>query len=284
MLSNSQLRQLDYLRKKELKLIEKARLPLQIRIQMIHNNAVDEKVLDYYDDVDYRRESGGTPVYNEQILTSEIGALNRIATQQDFNRLLKSSMITPDNISKLQAANKAKGLADKVTKVEVERALKNLNHIEKVLQSTEVQIDVYKNLITKLPRQVSRLDILEKALAKGENLKGKKLGFKEMDRMSKGLEGYKNNRKRLDMAIIENDQAQREGMGPLKSKKVWNWSQLENTRHEKMDNAEVDLYSKFTVTNEQNGDVDYLEFPRDIENDMNNCSNICNCQCEYEII
>ena len=36
---------------------------------------------------------------------------------------------------------------------------------------------------------------------------------------------------------------------------------------------------KFEVLNEQTGDLDFLLFPGDIDNDDHNCSNICNCQC-----
>lgn len=277
------MRKLDYLNHKKLHLIQKARLPLQIRIQMIHNNAVDEKILEYYDDVNYKRE-GGTPAYNEQVLTSEIGALNRVATQQDFNRLLSNSLITPDDITRLQASNKARGLADRITKVEVERTLKNLDHItNEILPSVDVNIQEYKNLVKKVPRQVSRLDILEKALAKGENFKGKKYGVKELDRLSRDLEKYKAHNSELDTALLENEQARREGFEPLKSKKVWVWSQLERTRHLGMEGQEVGLYDKFTVVNDLNGDTDYLRFPGDIDGDMHGCSNICNCACSYVI-
>lgn len=250
---------------------------------MIHNNAVDEKILEYYDDVNYKRE-GGTPAYNEQVLTSEIGALNRVATQQDFNRLLSNSLITPDDITRLQASNKARGLADRITKVEVDRTLKNLDHItNEILPSVDVNIQEYKNLVKKVPRQVSRLDILEKALVKGENFKGKKYGVKELDRLSRDLEKYKAHNSELDTALLENDQARREGFEPLKTKKVWVWSQLERTRHLGMEGQEVGLYDKFTVVNDLNGDTDYLRFPGDIDNDMNGCSNICNCACSYVI-
>ena len=83
---------------------------------------------------------------------------------------------------------------------------------------------------------------------------------------------------------MENKQAEREGYGPLNQEKVWIWSQLEHTRHSDMDGESVGLTEKFEVTNEVTGDVDYLRFPQDIDFDHNNCSNICNCHCSYEII
>ena len=64
--------------------------------------------------------------------------------------------------------------------------------------------------------------------------------------------------------------------------KEWLWTPNERTRHEGMDGHDpIPLEEKFTVVNDATGDTDYLLFPRDIGNDANNCSNTCNCLCEY---
>ena len=55
------LNQLTYLKQKKMHYILKAKNPLFVKIQMIYNNAVDEKILTYYDDVDTLRENGGIP-------------------------------------------------------------------------------------------------------------------------------------------------------------------------------------------------------------------------------
>ena len=277
------LQKLDYLNTHRLQVIQKARTPLYVKIQMIYNEAVDEKVLTYYDDVDTLRENGGILSYNEALLTTEIGNLNRIATKQDFERLMKHSLIDPDSITKMMMNNKAAEIANKVTSVEVERALKNLDYIEQVLGDVEFKINTYKELTKKLPRTVSRLDILEKAQAKGENFKGRKLSHPELKNLAKGIQKYKDNCEQYETALMENSQVQREGFEPLKTKKVWVWSRLEKTRHLNMDGQTVDLDKKFRVENDITGDVDYLRFPGDIDNDMNSCSNICNCGCSYVI-
>ena len=65
----------------------------------------------------------------------------------------------------------------------------------------------------------------------------------------------------------------------IHTQKIWIWSRLENTRHSEMDNQTVNINGKFEVLNEVTGDLDFLLFPGDIDNDDHNCSNICNCKC-----
>ena len=267
-----------YLKQQRMHYILKAKNPLFVRIQMIYNRAVDEKVLTYYDDVDTLRD-GGVPAYNESVLTTQIGNLNRIATTQDYQRLMSHSLIDPDSITKLMMNAKAKNVADKVTKLEVERSLKNLDYIEQTLKDVELRVDTYKELTKKLPKTVSRVDILQKASDKGVMFDGRKL--KDPDKLALELQRYQTHKADYDKALMENDQASREGLKPLKSKKVWMWTPNERTRHENMDEQTVDLDAKFTVVNDVTGDTDYLLFPRDIENDRNGCSNTCNCYDKY---
>ena len=83
--------------------------------------------------------------------------------------------------------------------------------------------------------------------------------------------------------MMENRQADREGYGMINETKSWISSQLEKTRHQGMDGETIPITEKFEVINEVTGDVDYLLFPGDVSNDHNNCSNICNCGCTYDI-
>ena len=273
----------DYLFKRRMAIIQKAHLPLQIRLQRIMNQAIDEKVLSLYDDVDEDIQTGYTaPAYKEEILLAEIGRQNLLATNQDMTRLLDRSIVNQNHITNMEKYNASKKISDRITKVEVERINKNLEYVEKTLQEAELDIARYKNLVDKLPKQVSRQDILEKALAKGSNYKGREYSYKELNRLSRDLEKYKSNAMRYEKGIIENQQANREGLPVPNVMKTWIWSTLERTRHREMDGETVRFTEKFTVTNEVTGDVDYLRFPRDIENDHNNCSNVCNCQCEWD--
>lgn len=267
-------------------IIQKAHLPLQLRIQMIHNRAVDEKVLRFHDDYDDEFIDKPTvPAYSEEVLIAEIGRENLLATSKDFERLLQRSIVTQDNITRMEQMNASRKISDKITKVEVERVNKNLQTVEKILNEADFDLKVYKELIQKMPTQVSRQDILEKAVRDGQNFRGREYSYKELKNLSRDLEQYKDNALRYEEGMMANRQADREGVPKPNTEKVWLWSQCEKTRHEGMvDSDPVRFTEKFEVVNDITGDVDYLRFPKDIENDSNNCSNICNCKCEWSSI
>ncbi len=270
----------DYLYNQRLVIIQKAHVPLQVRLQMLHNNIIDQRILELegeYDDEPVK------PSERTSLIFGEMGKENLLATNKDFQRLMRNSIVTQNHITQLEQLQASRSISDKITQVEIERVEKNLQYIEQTLSNAEVDIDKYKTLMEKMPRTVSRQDMLEKALTKGYNYKGREYSYKELNRLSRDLEKYKQNHLTYEKAKIENNQAQREGLGSVNQTKTWIWSTLEDTRHEELDGETVGLYEKFEVTNSKTGDVDYLRFPGDIDNDHNNCSNICNCGCSYEI-
>lgn len=270
----------DYLYNQRLVIIQKAHVPLQVRLQMLHNNIIDQRILELegeYDDEPVK------PSERTSLIFGEMGKENLLATNKDFQRLMRNSIVTQNHITQLEQLQASRSISDKITQVEIERVEKNLQYIEKTLSNAEVDIDKYKVLMEKMPRTVSRQDMLEKALTKGYNYKGREYSYKELNRLSRDLEKYKQNHLTYEKAKIENNQAQREGLGSVNQTKTWIWSTLEDTRHEELDGETVGLYEKFEVINSKTGDVDYLRFPGDIDNDHNNCSNICNCGCSYEI-
>lgn len=270
----------DYLYNQRLVIIQKAHVPLQVRLQMLHNNIIDQRILELegeYDDEPVK------PSERTSLIFGEMGKENLLATNKDFQRLMRNSIVTQNHITQLEQLQASRSISDKITQVEIERVEKNLQYIEKTLSNAEIDIDKYKTLMEKMPRTVSRQDMLEKALTKGYNYKGREYSYKELNRLSRDLEKYKQNHLTYEKAKIENNQAQREGLGSVNQTKTWIWSTLEDTRHEELDGETVGLYEKFEVINSKTGDVDYLRFPGDIDNDHNNCSNICNCGCSYEI-
>ena len=249
----------DYLHQKRIAVIQKAHLPLQIRLQRIMNQAIDEKVLSMYDEVDEDIQTGYTaPAYKEEILLAEIGRQNLLATQQDMNRLLNRSIVTQNHITNMEKYNASKQISDRITKIEVEQINKNIKYIEKTLEEAELDIAKYKNLVKKLPKQVSRQEMLQKALVKGSNYKGREYTYKELRRLSMDLERYKTANLHYQKGMIENRQANREGLPTPNTTKTWIWSRLERTRHEGMDGQTVRFGEKFEVTNEVTGVVDML--------------------------
>lgn len=271
----------EYLHHKRIAIIQKAHLPLQLKIQRIANKAVDERVLYYYNQTDI--DNYTVPAHKDEVLLSELGSANFLATYNDFTRLLNRSFVNQNHITNLEKYNASKQISDKITKVELDRINKNLQWVDKTLETTELNIDKYKSLIEKLPRQVSRQEILQKAEITGKNYKGREYSYKELRNLSRDLERYKTANMDYQKGMIENQQANREGLPTPNNTKTWIWSTLEKTRHEEMDGETVRFTEKFRVVNEVTGDVDYLRFPADIENDTNNCSNVCNCGCSYEI-
>ena len=264
-----------------MQIIQKAKTPLQIKIQRIGNKAIDEKILYHYGDTSM--DNYGTPYYKEEVLTQQIGAVNFLATYNDMSRLLNRSIVTENNITRMEKYNASKQISDKITKLEVERINKNLQYVEQTLKEAELNINKYKELIERLPSQVSRQELLERATIEGKNYKGKEYSYKELRNLSRDLERYKTAHLDYEVGMIENQQANREGLPTPNNSKTWIWSTLEDTRHSEMEGQTVRFGEKFEVVNERTGDTDYLRFPADIENDNHNCSNICNCACSYEI-
>lgn len=287
----------NYLANKRIAVIQKGHRRTYTKIQMVNNRLIDKYIIDYdneYSDPIY-------DPYDPKVIYGEIMQHNLAASQKDLQRILQHSVVTRNPQTELEATKVIRNVGDSLTKLEVERVVKNLNYVENVLETSNVDIKKYEALVEKLPREVSRKSVIEKCIVKQEDLPptrrqawlemnlergasyNKEYSYRELNQLSKDLERYKTNRLDYETAIMENKQAEREGYGKINESKTWIWSQLEKTRHQEMDGETIGLTEKFEVTNEVTGDVDYLRFPGDVDNDHNNCSNICNCGCSYEI-
>lgn len=287
----------NYLANKRIAAIQKGQRKTHTLIQFVNNRLVDKFILEYDSEIP-------TEVYDPykpENIHSEILGYNLMASQRDLQRILQHSVVTRNPQTEMEAVKVINSVGDSLTTMEVERVVKNLDYVQNVLETADVDIKKYEALVEKLPRQVSRKEVLEKCITGGEELPAskrqawlernlrrgasynKKYSYRELNQLSRDLERYKTHRLDYETAIMENKQAEREGYGEVNKTKTWIWSTLENTRHKDMDGETVALTEKFEVENSQTGDVDYLRFPGDVENDHNNCSNICNCDCSYEI-
>ena len=287
----------NYLSNKRIAYIQKARHRTYTRIQLINNELIDKKITEWNNEY-------SDPFYNpytyDNVYAMIIG-VNQKASANDLQRILGHSVVTRNPQTELEARKVIGDVSDSLTRLEAERLIKNLDYVENVLSTAEVNIQKYEALIEKLPHQVSRKEVLERCITKQEDLPpskrqawlernlergasyNKEYTYRELNQLSRDLEKYKTNRLDYETAIMENKQADREGYDRINESKTWIWSTLEKTRHQGMDGETVNLTESFEVTNEVTGDVDYLRFPGDVENDHNNCSNICNCGCSYEI-
>ena len=287
----------NYLANKRIAVIQKAHHRTHTRIQFINNDLVDKKILEWnneYSDTVYN------PYTYDNVYAMIIG-VNQKASTQDLQRILGHSVVTRNPQTELEASKVIGSVSDSLTKLEAERLIKNLDYVENVLSTAEVNIKKYEALIEKLPHQVSRKEVLEKCITSQEELPAskrqawlernlergasynKEYSYRELNQLSRDLERYKTDRLDYETALMENRQAEREGYGLINESKTWIWSALEKTRHADMDGETVNLTESFEVVNEVTGDVDYLRFPGDVENDHNNCSNICNCGCSYVV-
>lgn len=287
----------NYLANHRIALIQKAHHTLHTRIQFTNNRLVDKKIIEWEDDI----PSEVYDPYTAANIASEIEGYNRIATSKDLRRVLKHSVVTRNPQTTLEATRVLNSVADDITLIEAERMVKNLNYVEHALQTASIDIGKYESLVQKLPQSTSRKEVLERCIMTDTPLPSNKrlawlernlergasynrqYSYRELNQLSRDLERYKTNRLDYERAIMENRQAEREGYSAINQTKTWIWSMLEQTRHEDMDGETIPITSKFEVVNSQTGDVDYLLFPGDVANDHNNCSNICNCQCSYEI-
>lgn len=287
----------NYLGNRRIAVIQKARNPIQLAIQFINNRLVDKKIIEWNDEFK-------DPIYDPykvEDIQSQILPYNTRASQQDLQRILQHSLVTRNPTTEIEAMKVIRNVGNDLSKLEAERVVKNLNYVENVLTTADVDIGKYEALVDKLPRHTSRKEVLERCITKGTELPptqrqawlernlergasyNKRYTYKELNQLSRDLERYKTHRLDYEKAVMENRQADREGYGRVNDTKTWIWSQLEKTRHEGMDGESVPLTAKFEVVNEVTGDTDYLLFPGDVSNDTNGCSNICNCGCTFEV-
>lgn len=287
----------NYLSNRRILVIQKAHQKTHTSIQFVNNRLVDKKILEW----NLAHDPNLYDPYNEETIQNEIKSYNLLASQQDLQRILKHSLVTRNPTTEVEALKVINSVSDTLSQLEAERVVKNLDYVENVLNNADLDIRKYEAFIEKLPRHVSRKSVIEKCIRSGDELPpakrqewlemnlrrgasyNKRYTYKELNQLSRDLERYKAHRLDYETAVMENRQAYREGYENVNETKTWIWSTLERTRHQQMDGETVPLTSKFEVTNEVTGDVDYLLFPGDVANDHNNCSNICNCGCSYEI-
>lgn len=265
----------DYYNNQRLISIQKSRKPLQQRLQRIANEIIDDFVFNYHSNVSDSIINKSKPEYYR----NKILNLNVADTKLAFSRLLQKSSLRNDTVNKIAANMHVNKVATMLTNAEVERIQKNILWADHIISNSEFQVDTYQRLVEKMRPTSSRKLMLEKSIQEGISPRGREYTYKELKNVSRDLEKYKTNSLDLEKLNMENGQAIRDGGDMIHTSKTWVWSSLENTRHSQMDNQTVNINGKFEVFNEVTGDLDFLLFPGDIDNDDNNCSNICGCKC-----
>ena len=227
----------NYLANKRIAVIQKAHRRTSTKIQFINNRLVDKRILSFTNEIN---EDLYDP-YDINTIAAEIAKYNQIATTKDLQRILQHSVVTRNLQTEVEATKVINSVKDTLSQIEAERVVKNLDYIDNVLTSTDVDIKKYETLIEKLPPQTSRKEVLERCIMKGEDLPpterqrwleknlrrgasyNKKYTYKELNQLSRDLERYKTHRLDFETAIMENRQADREGYGPINESKSWIW-------------------------------------------------------------
>lgn len=255
--------------------MDNAEEPYTIRIQEYNNNIIDEKVNALANDEEYAPEWF-------DVLTTLFKYMAPLVMSK-YLRIINSPYIDTNAIQKVWIKNTARNVTTEISKIQMERISKNLDYIEKAVSKAEIDIKNYNNMAKSFPK-LDRVTILADALKSGKLFTGKELSYRQLDQMSKSLNKYAENKATQEKWEIANQQAINDGFDHVKPYKIWLWSGLKDTRHSGMDETVIPINEHFIVFNEVNGDVDNLMFPHDINNDTNNCSNICNCGCDYDFL
>ena len=215
----------NYLANRRIAVIQKAHTPIHTRIQFVNNRLVDKKIIEW----DNEYASDVYDPYAPAVIAEEINKYNRIATEADLRRILKHSLIVRNPQTTLEASKVVSSVSGDLTLLEVERTIKNLNYVENVLNTANLDVGKYEAMVEKLPAATSRKSVIEKCIVDSKDLPptrrqawlernlergasyNKQYTYKELNQLSRDLERYKTNRLDYEKAIMEGKQAEREG-------------------------------------------------------------------------
>ena len=156
----------NYLANKRIAVIQKAHHRTSTRIQFINNRLIDKRILSFTREIN---DDIYDP-YDPKIIAAEIAGYNQIATTKDLQRILTHSAVTRNVQTELEARKVINNVKDTLSQIEAERVVKNLDYIDNVLTSTDVDIKKYEAMIEKLPPQVSRKEVLERCIVESSDL------------------------------------------------------------------------------------------------------------------
>lgn len=272
----------DFYYNKVVNSVIKAKKPVQLRLKVLNNNVIDDFIL--------------TGEFNDAYVLGVIKDINNPSLREYLSKRLNKTLLDKDDYLNITAArNIVEDVNTTISTTELNRIRKNIDYVDNILNKADMDIAQYETLINELPKTTSRISIVQESItnkelpspARDAEIKSwyeqggsykTRYTYKELDTLSQDIERYSINRFEQEQALMQNREAIRMGGDEVYTSKTWCWSTLENTRHRDMDNVTIPIHEKFEVTNEQNGDVDFLMFPGDYVNCVND-SNVVNCQC-----
>lgn len=268
------------------------------KLTKYENKVLDQTVFDYYDtyesyDEEYdeefdignyrpKQKNKKNTVFNtktDAVLFLALVSINHERINRTYTSIANDKRTSNGNILRMKVKNLSNNQIQRISNKQLETIKNNQQFILKQLKHGELDFDRYKSFIKLYPK-ASRVNLLDRTLKDGLQTLKEGTSFKELENMTKGMYRQASRESEYEKVVEINNERTSNGLDVKFNFKRWEWSQLEKTRHESMDGVVVPIDEPFEVVNEVNGDVDYLMYPLDFTNDSNNCSNICNCQCD----
>jgi len=256
------------------------------KIQVYANRKVDELVKDFND-------AGISNKPLPSMLTAELSILNKPEVYKNYNRIIQSKYTSNDAINNMLVKNKAQKDLEYIVTAEMERISKNLDYVEQVMQTYEIQTSEYNKLLQEQKNKsvANRKKILEEvAYQKGEILKSEGLNipshvftYKDLEttaqsllRQSQMTAGYEE-KQAINQHYINNNKS------PIYTHKKWiHTHRGKTTRHSSNHMQKVRFDEPFIVVNDKTLHIDEMMYPCDPRGSFSNAW-ICYCECDYMI-
>ena len=251
------------------------------RIQFYNNMQIDDYILNH-DNPEYTKPT-------HSMLYADLEILNKPSVYNNYNKLMQSKYIKNDTIQSMLIQNKANKDLNRIVEKELARITNNLNYVENVLSKYDVPQQQYQKLLDKQEANSikSRRTLFEQVARQANGLnasEGLNIRMPEpyinLDTFSENLLRENKMTSEWETYQEENRLSEEQGDGTLYNKKKWVWTGAgATTRHESNNMQEVNFEDTFVIVNDQNGDIDEIDYPCDPNGSPSNCAI---CYCEFE--
>ena len=228
----------------------------------------------YFDKLAYRQVNS-EPV-DLDVVQVTLDRWNDELIKNSYEKITKNPYVSQDWLKANGLLTGKEALKELYTNKQLEVLNNNLNYVNDVMGKAQIDIEQFNKLAnTRFGPEVNQA--LEASAKSGWSMEGIELSYKQVENLNKQLVHYGNQLATLEDAQAMNAIAEEQGLDIIYPDKSWDWSELENTRHEEMDGQTVGIDDDFTVENSQTGEVDMLQFPGDVN--KGSPGNTYNCGC-----
>lgn len=254
---------------------------LGYKIQVYNNDIIDRFILNFYNET-------GIEITPE-LLFNELWSLNQPFVFENYLKILSSPYIDDTFLNQVLVRTLADKRLNTVVTAEVERISKNLDYMNEVLQTHEVNLEEYGKIARRESKIANRKNILERSTrytnaaltSYGINIQPNVFTYRDLDITSEALNRQTQMMSDFDRADAVNKQARRKNLPDVYTQKKWVWTgKGKTTRHRSNDGQVVGMYDYFNIINDNTGRVDSMMYPHDPNASFENAW-ICYCKCVY---